>query len=509
MSEAIVNLDNCAREPIHIPGAIQPHGVLLVLEPVTLRCVQVSENINEFLHVTVEQCLAQGLPSFLNGDQIARIKSAFAATDPREHNPVQLQLSTKKDGLVLDGVVHTHDGCCFLELEPTTAPNTLYFRDFYKTVSKATSRMQLADTLPGVLEAAAEEFQTICGFDRVMIYRFAASGEGEVVAEAKIESAEPYLGLWYPASDIPEQARRLYLQNPMRIIPEVPYKAVPLVPAINKITSRPTDLSYVGLRSVSSIHCEYLMNMGVSASMSVSIVREGKLWGLVSCHHFSPRFIAFETRNACIFLGQVLSGEITRREVEGEANFSAKAIGLQAKLLELMAASPNPLFGLVTSTPNLLDLIPAGGAAVLTGDKFQAVGITPSMEDTRALVKAMRDAHAPDTFQTRSIRNHFDASRDVMETASGVILLQISRDTQSYVLFVRPEVAQTVRWGGDPNKPAAMSDDGFRLSPRKSFAVWKEAVEGTALPWTPNELRVADELRKLILAVTAKSNLLA
>ena len=329
MSEAIVNLDNCAREPIHIPGAIQPHGVLLVLEPVTLRCVQVSENINEFLHVTVEQCLAQGLPSFLNGDQIARIKSAFAATDPREHNPVQLQLSTKKDGLVLDGVVHTHDGCCFLELEPTTAPNTLYFRDFYKTVSKATSRMQLADTLPGVLEAAAEEFQTICGFDRVMIYRFAASGEGEVVAEAKIESAEPYLGLWYPASDIPEQARRLYLQNPMRIIPEVPYKAVPLVPAINKITSRPTDLSYVGLRSVSSIHCEYLMNMGVSASMSVSIVREGKLWGLVSCHHFSPRFIAFETRNACIFLGQVLSGEITRREVEGEANFSAKAIGLQ------------------------------------------------------------------------------------------------------------------------------------------------------------------------------------
>jgi len=509
MKEEIVNLDNCAREPIHIPGAIQPHGVLLVLEELDLKVVQVSENIHDFVDATPEQCEAEGLRAFLDAEQIGRLQRAFAISDPREGNPVQLQLSSKKNGLLLDGVVHRHDGFCVLELEPNAPPNTHYFRDFYKTVSAATNRLQIAAKLSEVLEAAAEELRTICGFDRVMIYRFSASGEGEVVAESKVEGAEPYLGLWYPASDIPEQARRLYLLTPIRVIPEVPYTPVQLVPVINPVSQRPTDLSYTSLRSVSPIHCEYLVNMGVSASMSVSIVREGKLWGLVSCHHFSPRFIPFETRNACLFLGQVLSGEITRREVEAEAAFSAQAIGLEAKLLELMAASPNPLLGLVTGSPNLLDLIPCGGAAVVTGDKFQAVGITPSLEDTRALVRSLREAHVPATFTTRSIRNHYDASRDVLETASGVIALKVKTDPESYVLFFRPEVAQTVHWGGDPTKPAMMSDDGFRLSPRKSFAVWKEKVEGTSAPWSANEIRVADELRKLIIAVTAKRNLVA
>jgi chemotaxis family two-component system sensor kinase Cph1 len=509
LKEQIIDLETCAREPIHIPGAIQPHGVLLVLQEPTLHVVQVSENSTEYLGIEPEKFFQQGLAALLNEDQVQRVRHAFAASDPREHNPVHLQLPCRRADTTVDGVVHRYDNFCLLELEPTTPPSSMYFRDFYKTVSKATSRLQMAPSLHEVLEAAADEFRRISGFDRVMIYRFAASGEGEVVAESKIAEAEPYLGLWYPASDIPAQARRLYLLNPIRVIPEVPYKSVQLVPVINPVTARPTDLSYAGLRSVSPVHCEYLVNMGVSASMSVSIVREGKLWGLVSCHHFSPRFIPFETRNACVFLGQVLSGEITRREVEEEAAFSAKAIGLQAKLLELMAAAANPLLGLVTSSPNLLDMIPGGGAAVVAGDKFQAIGITPGFDDVLAIIRSLREAGAPSTFSTSSLKNHFNASRDVRETASGVIALQIAREPQSYVFFFRREVAQTVSWGGDPNKPVEMSDDGFRLSPRKSFAVWKEAVEGTALPWSENELRVADELRKLILAVTAKSNVVA
>jgi chemotaxis family two-component system sensor kinase Cph1 len=506
MSEAIVNLDNCAREPIHIPGSIQPHGVLMVLQEPALEIVQISENISDYLNVSVDDCLRKGLSAFLGEGQLSRLRLAFDTANPHESNPVQLQLESRKPGIRLDGVVHRHDGFCVLELEETEPPSTLYFRDFYKTVAKATSRLQLSSTLLEVMVAAAEEFRAIVGYDRVMIYRFAASGEGEVVAESKIDEADPYHGLWYPASDIPEQARRLYLLSPIRVIPQVPYQPVQLVPAINPVSGRPTDLTYANLRSVSPIHVEYLINMGVSASMSVSIVREGKLWGLVSCHHFSPRFVPFEMRNACVFLGQVLSGEITRREVEGEAAFSAKAIGMQAKLLEQMAAVANPLLGLVTASPNLLDLLPCSGAAVLTGDKFQAVGIAPGLDDTLNIVRSLRESRAPSTFHTRSLRNHYHASRDIMEVASGVIALQVSRDPQSYVLFFRPEVAQTVRWGGDPNKPALVAHDGFRLSPRKSFAVWKQLVEGTALPWTPNEIRVADELRKLIMAVTAKNH---
>jgi chemotaxis family two-component system sensor kinase Cph1 len=400
----------------------------MVLQEPELKIVQISENVGDYLDVSVEDCLDKGMPAFLNDNQMTSVQAAFDSSNPHESNPVQLQLVSRKPNILLDGVVHRHDGFCVLELEETAPPSSFYFRDFYKTVSKATNRLQMATTLPDVMQAAAEEFQAIAGFDRVMIYRFAESGEGEVVAESVISGADPYLGLWYPASDIPEQARRLYLLSPIRVIPQVPYDPVPLVPAINPVSRRPTDLSYANLRSVSHIHVEYLVNMGVSASMSVSIVREGKLWGLISCHHFSPRLVPFEMRNACIFLGQVLSGEITRREVEGEAAFSAKAIGLQAKLLELMAAHANPLLGMVTSTPNLLDLIPCGGAAVLTGDKFQSVGIAPSFDDARGIVRALLEAHAPSTFHTRSLRNHYDTSRDVMETASGLIALKISRE---------------------------------------------------------------------------------
>ena len=506
MKEEIIDLENCAREPIHIPGAIQPHGVLLVMSEPDLDVVQVSENVENFLGLTPEQLFEHGLGCFLTREQMERVAFAFSSGDPREHNPVHLQLPCLKPNTSLDAVVHRHDGFCLLELEPTSPPSTLYFRDFYKTVSKATSKLQTASTLQQVLESAAVEFRQITGFDRVMIYRFAPSGEGEVVAESKVDEAEPYLGLWYPASDIPEQARRLYVLSPIRCIVQVPYTPAQLTPAINRVTMQPTDLSFAGLRSVSPVHREYLVNMGVTASMSVSIVREGKLWGLVSCHHFSERFVPFETRNACIFLGQVLSGEITRREVEEEAAFSAKAIGLQAKFLELMTSAANPLLGLVTGSPNLLDLIPAGGAAVVCGDKFQAVGITPGYEEVLGIVRSLSEGGMPSSFSTQALKNQMPIPRSLQVIASGVIALQIAREPLSYVLFFRPEVAQTVKWGGDPNKPVTMSDDGFRLSPRKSFAVWQETVEGTALPWTPNEVRVADELRKLILAVTSKAS---
>jgi chemotaxis family two-component system sensor kinase Cph1 len=503
--EPIVDIESCAREPIHIPGAIQPHGVLLVLSVPNLQIMQVSENCDLILGIPTEFLLGKGLSSFLDAAQMARVQFALQAADPAENNPVRLELLSRHEAGRLDGVVHSHDGLYILELEPSLPPQQSYFLDFYRNIAKCTDRLYAAQSMRAVLNEAANGVRQITGFDRVMIYRFMENGDGEVLAESKRSDVEPYLGLRYPASDIPEQARQLYLLSPIRNIPEVPYTPVPLLPAINPETRRPADLSYASLRSVSPVHCEYLMNMGVAASMSVSIVRDGKLWGLVACHHLSPKFLSYEVRRACCFVGQVLAGEIGRREAAEESAFAMRATMMQARFLELVAApSSGALFDLTHSNPTLLDYLPAGGAAVVIADKVQSCGATPSDGEVLSLMKRLRSAGAPNTFFTNCLRNHFAAFETMAHTASGVIALEVSREPSSYIFFFRPEVTQTVTWGGDPAKAVVAKENGFRLSPRKSFAAWKEKSRATALPWTKLEIRAADELRKLIVVVTAK-----
>ena len=500
MTEELVNLDNCAREPIHIPGAIQPHGLLFVLRESDLSILQVSENVLDLLGMEAEDLLGRPLTSFLSVEQAERVRAAIDLVDPGDHNPVDLRLAALGDGRILDGFVHRFDGFALLELEPVALKPD--FHDFYKLISKLTTVLHSAKSLDTLLQDAATGIRTLTGFDRVMIYRFAPSFEGEVVAESKVDAGDPYLGLWYPASDIPEQARRLYALNPLRTVADTRYAPAYLVPAINPDSSRPVDLSYAVLRSMSPIHCEYLQNMGVAASMSVSIMRGDKLWGLVSCHHGTTRTIPYEVRKACTFVGQVLSGEISRREVERESAYTSGATRTLAKFLELMAGASEPLLGLVDQTPNLLDLIPATGAAVILGERVLTVGQTPGDEELLEIVDLLRKSNAPLTFTTRSLMYHFRSTETMCATASGVIALEIGKQPRSHVLFFRPELARTVLWGGNPEKPAFAAEDGFGLSPRKSFAVWKEEMRGVAAPWTQGEIYVANELRNLIMVVS-------
>lgn len=501
MSDQVVDLDNCAREPIHIPGAIQPHGLLFVLREPELRIVQVSENVGLFLGIPADRLLGQDLSGFLTPEQVEKVRFALNSVDPQDHNPVELDLSSRNGMGKLDGFVHRYDSFSYLELESTALSEKARSLDFYNRVPSLTNKLHVAPTLSELLNEAVLGVRETTGFDRVMIYRFAENNEGEVVAEAKAENVEPFLGLWYPASDIPEQARRLYVLNPIRIIVDATYTPVPIVPAINPDTHRPADMTFTGIRSVSAIHCEYLQNMGVTASMSISIIREGRLWGLIACHHFSPAFVPYELRKACTFIGQVLSGEIGRREMMLESSYQAHATVTQAKFLELMANAPQTLLGLVNSSPNLMDLIPSEGAAIVHGEKAHMLGNTPGYEDIMTIVEALQKAGMHSSFITGSLKNHFPLTESMRATASGLIALQIEQDPAAYVLFFRPEVAQTVQWGGNPEKPVLASDDGFRLSPRKSFEIWKEEVKGQARPWSRSEVRAAQELRNLITVV--------
>jgi chemotaxis family two-component system sensor kinase Cph1 len=499
--EVVVNLESCAREPIHIPGAIQPHGLLFVLREPDLTILQVSDNVPAALNLPIDAILNHPLSSIFDSAQRDRVQFALDSLEPRDNNPVDLQLQTHNGMGPLDGFVHHHGGFSFLELEPAAVAYNARFLEFYKTISRITTRLHTAPTLPALLDIAAAGIREMTGFDRVLIYRFAENFEGEVVAEAKATGLDPFLGLWFPASDIPEQARRLYTLNPVRSIMDAAYQPAYLLPVLNPDTGRPTDLSFAGLRSVSPIHCEYLINMGVTASMSVSILREGRLWGLVSCHHNTPRMVPYEMRKACTFVGQVISTEIARRESELETAYFSRITLTQARFLELMASAPDPLLGLIHASPTLLDFIPCDGVAIVASGKADMLGFTPGYLDVLNLVDRLQDSGVPSTFHTTSLKNHFPITEALRATASGLIALQVERDPATYILFFRPEVSATVTWGGNPEKPVIPTDDGFRLSPRKSFEKWTEEVSGRSLPWTPLEIRGATDLRNLIAVV--------
>ena len=501
MNVQAIDLDNCAREPIHIPGSIQPHGIMFVLREPGLTIAQVSENVSRILGVDPDELLDKPLSSFLDAEQEKRVRYALDSVDPRENNPVELQIPAKNGAGPLDGFVHRHEGFSFLELEEASLSYNARFLEFYRAISKLSSRLHGTTTLKDLLDEAALGIRSLTGFDRVMIYRFAENFDGEVVAEAKGELGESFLGLWFPASDIPEQARRLYVLNPVRAIADAGYAPSPLLPVMNPDTKRPTDLSFAGIRSVSPVHCQYMRNMGVAASMSISILQGRQLWGLIACHHLTPHAVSYEMRKACTFIGDVMASEIGRRVTEQEARYQSFATATQAKFLELMAGTPESLNGLINSTPNLLDLVPCQGAAIISADKIQMLGSVPGYDEIVELAEWIRISELHNTFATSCLTNHYGNADRIRVTASGLIALEVATVPLTYILLFRPEVVQTVTWAGDPTKPVVASEGSLRLSPRVSFEAWREEVRGHSLPWTANEIRVAGELRNLISVV--------
>jgi two-component system, chemotaxis family, sensor kinase Cph1 len=282
------DLTNCDREPIHIPGSIQPHGVLLALDAQTLRVVQVGGDTERLLGATLQDLLGNTLEARVGPAALDHLKVMLAETPSAPRAMFAFETVVQHQGVTLDAIIHLNDGVIVVEFEPragndTSNPLTL--------VQRMVARLQDADSLSASLQTIADEVHAVTGFDRVMVYQFQPDGSGEVVAETRAANVDSFLGLRYPASDIPAQARAVYLKNWMRLIPDARYKPALITPAINPVTSVPLNLTFSVLRSVSPLHLEYLANMGVRASMSLSLVIDGKLWGLIACHHREPRHL--------------------------------------------------------------------------------------------------------------------------------------------------------------------------------------------------------------------------
>lgn len=497
-----VDLTNCDREPISIPGAIQPHGVLLVLHA-TLEIVQVSSNTLALLGHQPQDLLGRPLSDLFDSKQITIIGQCFAG-DFENVNPLNLSIKRDSKSLQFEGILHRRDGLVLLELEPKKTQRKVDFFDFYQQVRGTISKIQKPTTLPQMCQVIVSEVRRITGFDRVMVYQFDEEGAGRVIAE-DTDMETPYLGLRFPATDIPKQAKHLYTINWLRLIPDRHYQPAALIPTNNPVTEQPLDLSLSVLRSVSPLHLEYLQNMGVAASMSISLIQDQQLWGLIACHHSSPKYVPYDVRTACEFIGQVMSLELANKEARIDLDYKIQLKSLQTKFVESLSQAEYFLDGLAQMDSQLLKLVSATGAMVCSGDRYMGIGETPASEDFPALLNWIKPQMQHNLFQTRSLSTVYPAAKSYKASASGVLALEISPIHRNYILWFRPEVMQTVNWGGNPNKPIEVADDGsWRLSPRKSFSLWQETVQGHSLPWKPCEIEAVAELRSLLVGIVLR-----
>ncbi|MCF2146806.1 GAF domain-containing protein [Desmonostoc muscorum LEGE 12446] len=500
-----VDLTNCDREPIHIPGSIQPHGVLLALKEPELIILQCSNNTYSLFGISPEQLLNQPLSNFLESEQINFLQDCLSQQDLQIVNPLEFTIKSGDENLHYDVIIHRSSQILVLELEPTFLEKSNAFFKFYHLLKQAISKLQVASSVIELSQILAQEVKKITGFERVMVYRFDEDWNGIVIAEQKPEYLTSYLGLHYPASDIPVQARELYSQNWLRLIPNADYQPAAILPANNPLTGQPLDLSKSVLRSVSPLHIEYMHNMGVTASMSISIMKNQKLWGLIACHHQSPKYVPYEIRHACEFLGQITSVELSGKEDSEDTESKINLKSVHSKLVEFMSAENNFLEGLIQHQPNLLNLVNADGAVVYFEKDYFSVGNTPEKLDIQNLIEWIYQNVQEEIFYTDSLSQIYPEGEKIGDVASGLMALSFSKIQRNYVLWFRPEVVRTVNWGGNPNKPVEVTGNGsLRLSPRKSFESWKETVRLKSLSWKPYEVSAALELRSAIIGVVLR-----
>ncbi|WP_439864101.1 ATP-binding protein [Pseudomonas antarctica] len=491
-------LANCADEPIRFPGAIQPHGVLMTLSEPELNIVQISANVATLFNRAPEALLGQPLHTLIGVEPAKAVQSMAENNVFFDAPPLHVTLN----GADFEGLLHRHQNALVLEFEPRLddfKPRALNGRT--SDLGKMLQRLQSAKTLQALYEISVNEIQAITGYDRVLIYRFEDEGHGQVIAEASAPSMELFNGLFFPASDIPEQARELYRTNWLRIIPNAAYEPVPLLPKMRPDTDQPLDLSFATLRSVSPIHCQYMQNMGVLSSMSISLMKGDKLWGLISCGNREPLLVPSELRSTCQTIGQVLSLQISAMEALELSRQRDEKVETLALLDQAMKACDENVFeGLAQHPQWLMDLAVSGGVAIIEDKQLHRYGNCPEPSQIRALHKWLMQTGEP-VFSSHNLASVYPPAAEYQQVASGVLAMSLPKPVDNGVLWFRPEVKENINWSGNPNKPLDLEnfDAGMRLRPRTSFEIWKVEMAGISTKWSHGDLFAANDLRRSAL----------
>ncbi|MGJ7441952.1 EAL domain-containing protein [Aquipuribacter sp. MA13-6] len=499
---AAVTLSNCEREPIHRPGAIQPHGVLLAVDEPSLVIRQVSANSASHLGVAPGSLVGAPLVRALGDDLVARLRATLS--DPRAWggDPLSAQLPAGP----LELTWHRCDGLLVIELQSSDSQSNPSVSRLFRDVRHAMDALRASDGVQALCDGASEEVRRLTAFDRVMVYRFHPDGHGEVVAESRDAALEPLLGQHYPASDIPAQARRLYLLNHLRVVADATYEPVPMVGDETEL-----DLSHATLRSVSPFHLAYLRNMGVRATLTISLLSGTELWGMIVCHHGSPKQLGAQLQVACRLLGQLFSLHVVAEDDREDAALRTRLAECRLQLVARMATGENPATALVDGEPSPLDLASADGVLAHIGGRSAATGSVPSPTVLDAIVAFVRGQ--PDTMAWVSddALSFLPVQAGRAPEASGVLAVPLSPGWGDYVVWFRGEHRHTITWGGRPGeaeRDAPMAVPGApeltALGPRQSFAAWADEVRGRSRPWLRAEIdavhSLADAVPELLLA---------
>ena len=513
-----VDLSNCDREQIQFSGGVQPHGCMLVVEERSLRILQASTNTSDILGLAPDALRQSTLEAVLGrraGDIGRRMQREQLDNGPAHLACLTVEETASKRALNV--FAHRSGGVLILEFEVIPADAERPMLELYSELRSTISHLQSTTNLQAFFDLAVAQIRHFTGFERVMAYKFLEDGSGHVMAESNADGFVPYLGLHYPASDIPAPARRLFALSWLRHLPNVDYTPAPLQPETNPADGAPVDLSYAFLRSVSVMYTGYLRNMGVKATMVMPLMKDGKLWGLISCmHETSPRHVAYEARMAAEFLSHMLSLMMAAKEDAESFGYRMKMKAILDRMIETLSERSDLHAGLGggNGSANIASYIDCGGAAIVTEEKVTLMGSTPGEAEIRALASWLADNQDQLIAATDRLGEDNANARPLASLAAGLLAVRMSKRRPEYVMWFRPEQAQTVAWAGDPKKPVEIdtSDGSIRLLPRTSFAMWKESVVGRARPWADFEVKAAADLRwaivELILARAEETELL-
>ena len=505
-----VSLANCDDEPVQTPGCIQAHGLLLALRVDDLVVMQVSENCERWTGLPVDQVLGCALAKIVGGTAAGRIQT-LVRTVVLERNPCYALTGrlpgAAADAPAMDMTIHTADGVLLLEMEPNSRglPGIGQDGDYFSLIRKTIGRLKSTQSLPEFCDVVAREVRQITGLDRAMVYHFHADGSGEVMADARREDLPSWLGLRYPAGDIPRPAREIFKRIGVRPLPDAQGELCEMVPLLNPDTRRPLEMTFCALRGASVMYTEYLQNMGVAATLVMPILRDGALWGLVVCHHYTPTAMPYPLRSAAEFMAQIASLEIAQAELREHMEYR---LHLDTVHLAVLARSAGDGQLSVTgpSSPNLLDGIRADGVALFQRNRWLTAGVVPEQQQLKSLAAWLRERidQTPgglQTYATDALGAAYPAAAGYAQVASGVLATAVSTHPDSpIILWFRSEQIQTFSWAGNPHeKPVTVGAMGSRLTPRHSFDLWQEQVRGRSTPWQRVELEAAEQLRLMVM----------
>ena len=497
MSSDQVDLGNCDREPIHIPGSIQSYGCLLACDATAATVLRHSANAADMLGLTGD-LNDRPLVDLIGAQAVHDLRNALLIA-PRGRSAVLLGHPVQS-GRCFDVAVHQSGAGAILEFEPAGPPAEPLHR-----ARELIGRISEIYDIDQFISRSARIAHALLGYDRVMIYRFEADGAGKVVSETRRPDLESFLGQYFPASDIPAQARELYLRNTLRVISDVDAPRVPILPEIDA-EGEPLDLSLAHLRSVSPIHCEYLRNMGVAASMSISVIVEGRLWGLIACHHYVPRILTMSERIASELFGQFFSLHLHALKQKRSLHDAQEARRRLDRFLRLASEGLEIETVLRESLTDFRNLLHCDGAGLWFGGRWSAVGVTPPPEAIPDLAGMVGRKAEGTVWSTHALSRHFPPALDYQGEASGLLAVPLSQSPRDWLFFFRKEIIQTLSWAGNPEKTYQSGALGDRLTPRKSFAIWKQTVERQAQPWTQSDIDIAEATRAATVEVVLRHN---